>query len=389
MDTEKILIIFNKEDGIQAIPEALDDKLYSEYKVTTCRCVADSIDMLDDGEYSIAIIILDVIDSDRILACREVCRIGSRPAVIALYAGGEDIINVSELINIGVQECLPLEQLSPERLLMTLRTARVRKNRDNAINAQISTLRRQKDELEDILAVAAHNLRGSALTIQGFSQELKSCCFELAQAAERLELPADFCELFRRIHHNEAPEMFGQINSAVFAIDKILKNLEEYNRISKAELVFKQIDMNKLICDVTSINGQVRQGEKIDVRITDLPKCVGDVEKLARAFHCIFDNALKYLEPSRAGKILISGSDGRDRSIYYIEDNGKGIADYNHEVVFAFCHRIDESVCDGEGFGLTMARRIIERHNGKIELESELGVGSRFMVTLPDKRLFV
>jgi len=70
-----------------------------------------------------------------------------------------------------------------------------------------------------------------------------------------------------------------------------------------------------------------------------------------------------------------------------VEDNGSGIADKDRERIFEIFCRLDPDASSGEGLGLTIVRKILNRHGGKVWVESEVGKGSRFFVCLPKKVL--
>ncbi len=124
--------------------------------------------------------------------------------------------------------------------------------------------------------------------------------------------------------------------------------------------------------------------EEISMSVSDLPPCRGDVVQMTQAFNNLLDNAVKYLDPNRRGKVWIEGWTEKDRCVYSVADNGVGIASSQQERVFDVLHRVrPDGPVAGEGLGLSIARRIVERNNGKIWLESEPGEGSKFFISLP------
>jgi signal transduction histidine kinase len=93
---------------------------------------------------------------------------------------------------------------------------------------------------------------------------------------------------------------------------------------------------------------------------------------------------LKYLDPGRPGVIRVSGyNDECNQSVYCVEDSGIGISPENHEKIFGMFHQIEPAKGKGQGLGLTLVSRILDRHNGKIWVESDPGKGSKFFVSLP------
>ena len=119
--------------------------------------------------------------------------------------------------------------------------------------------------------------------------------------------------------------------------------------------------------------------------IRPLPRCYGDKAMVSEVFMNLMGNAVKYLDPQRNGVIRVTGSKKEDRVIYCVQDNGIGIEKHAQDHVFDIFYRIrhGEKHVDGEGMGLTIVKRIMVLHEGKVWLESDPGVGSRFFVSFP------
>ena len=111
--------------------------------------------------------------------------------------------------------------------------------------------------------------------------------------------------------------------------------------------------------------------------------CFGDESQINQVFSNLLDNALKYLDESRPGVINIYAKIEDNRSIYCVEDNGTGIAPEYQNRVFEAFYRLELEKVAGEGLGLTIVARILGKNDGKIWLESDIGKGSKFFVSLP------
>ncbi|MEX2561134.1 MAG: ATP-binding protein, partial [Pirellulales bacterium] len=126
------------------------------------------------------------------------------------------------------------------------------------------------------------------------------------------------------------------------------------------------------------------------ITLYDLPPAWGDPTAIEQVFANLIGNALNYLDPERPGVIEI-GSDQAvlesheqaDCETYYVRDNGLGIREEYQSKMFQAFKRLHPEVAKGEGMGLAIVRRVVERHSGKIWVESKVGVGSTFYVVLP------
>ena len=113
-----------------------------------------------------------------------------------------------------------------------------------------------------------------------------------------------------------------------------------------------------------------------------MPRCRGDVTQINQVFSNLLGNAIKFLDPARCGLIRITGKKKGSQRIYCVEDNGTGIGPEHHKMIFEIFNRLYPDKTEGEGLGLAIISRIIEKHQGKLWLESECGKGSKFYVQL-------
>ncbi len=115
----------------------------------------------------------------------------------------------------------------------------------------------------------------------------------------------------------------------------------------------------------------------------DLPDLVSDKLAIEQVFGNLLENASKYLQPGRPGKISIGGKKIGSFVRYEIADNGRGIDKKDFERIFELFRRSGEQDKPGEGIGLAHVRNLVRRLGGNVAVASELGKGTTFTVTLP------
>jgi signal transduction histidine kinase len=125
----------------------------------------------------------------------------------------------------------------------------------------------------------------------------------------------------------------------------------------------------------------VTSGARVD--IDPLPTVVGDRNAIGQVFANMIGNALKSLDPGRPGVIQVSAREGPP-VVFSVRDNGVGIADEYRSKIFQVFQHVHGHPRQGEGMGLAIVHRIVERHGGRIWFESARGVGTTFYVTFGD-----
>jgi len=258
-----------------------------------------------------------------------------------------------------------------------------RKRAEDDRERLMQTLALKNEELESVLYVTSHDLRAPLVNIQGFSNELSRSCDLIHSALRDKVKAADMSEEVRTVLNKDVPEALGFILSSATRMDSLLSGLLRLSRLGQAAVNIEPLDMNAMLTDVTkSMEYQVKEaGATVDIE--SLPPCLGDASQINQVFSNILDNALKYLDESRQGMIRICAKIEDGQCIYCVEDNGAGIAPEHQRKIFEIFHRLEPDRKSGEGLGLTIVRHVLDRHNGKVWVESEPGKGSKFFVSLP------
>ncbi len=266
--------------------------------------------------------------------------------------------------------------------------SRIAKTADNITGSNLEDRVAQtgtKDELDHLASTFNSMLdRIEALVksnreiSDNIAHDLKSPITRIRGHAELALLQEDNLEEYRMMAANTIEES-----------DRLLDMINTMLLISKAkaqedDFEFKSVDLSKMIFDACDLFAPLAEDKLIEFQhsIADDIHLSADIRMLQRAFSNLLDNAIKYTP--KGGSIHVMLTTNANEAFVKIKDTGMGIEPENHEKVFKRFFRAESSrTSPGTGLGLSLAKAIIEKHKGKIGIESQPGKGSTFIISLP------
>ena len=289
---------------------------------------------------------------------------------------------LSTEVNVGL-----IERGGRPAELVFLRDITERKRADKERERLNEELYEKNKELEQVIYVTSHDLRSPLVNVQGFSKELDYSIKELNSILKDVELTPEVRKQLSVICEEYISDALEFISASVTKMDALLSGLLRISRLGRAALIFEDLDMNSLLSEIgKSFEFRIKEAE-MDLKIDELSPCVGDAVQINQVFSNLIENALKYRNPKKKGVIKVTGKRKEDQVVYCVEDNGIGISKKHITDVFVIFHRIDPKTTEGEGLGLSLVSKILSRNKGRIWVESEEGVGSKFFVSLPGVEL--
>lgn len=301
-------------------------------------------------------------------------------AIEAIRRGAWDYIskpiyNMDE-INIVVEKAFEKLQLINENI-------RYRDHLEREVEIKTDELRKTNKELEQMVYVTSHDLRSPLVNIDGFSTELDESLQQLNECLKKAEIPEEVKPEISEIMDTDIPEAIKFIHNGIHKMENLLSGLLLFSRSTRKELMIEKLDMNKLISIISNTIKFQLKDFKIDFICEDLPQCVGDFTQTSQVFSNLIDNAIKYRDTEKDAFIKISAKTEDNKVTYCVEDNGIGIEPAHQGKIFDIFHRLEPEMAEGHGLGMTIVKKIIDRENGEIRLESNPGIGSKFFVSLP------
>ncbi|WP_233850296.1 sensor histidine kinase [Paraburkholderia sp. HD33-4] len=250
------------------------------------------------------------------------------------------------------------------------------------------TLRQQTQENEMFIYSVSHDLRAPLVNLQGFSKELIRAGDELREAVRDSSLAISTRERIERIVDEDIGEALHYLQTAVLRASHIIDALLRLSRVGRVEYRRQKVDVRDIVQRVVdAMQGSIR-ARRARVTVGVLPAVWGDPTALEQIFANLLGNAVNYLDPAREGRIEIGTTPAppgvHSLRIFYVRDNGLGVPAIALPRLFTAFQRLHGTAAVGEGIGLALVRRMVERHGGRVWAESKEGMGTTFYLSLPE-----
>ena len=240
-------------------------------------------------------------------------------------------------------------------------------------------------QLEQIMYVSSHDIRSPLVNVLGFGKELMGSISELRTLLTTTSPGEDIRERAIDIIDGEVEESIDFIKQNIKKIDKLNTGILTYSRLGSVDMDHSNVDIAGIVQEIISEYSSKINENSITISLGELPDCVADRKHMKTVISNLLDNALKYITDERKCIIEISGTIEDDSIVYRIQDNGIGIGKKYLDTIFDLFHQLNPLEDSGSGLGLALSHRILDRHHGKIWVESEPGKGSTFFFSVPKK----
>lgn len=223
-------------------------------------------------------------------------------------------------------------------------------------------LARVRQDLESFAYAVSHDLREPLRMVCSYLQLIERRC------GERLD--------------DEAREFFGYATDGAKRLEAMLDGLLEYSRVTTRGRELRATDAGKALRQAMASLERLIRETGASITCDPMPTVRADPDQLVTLFRNLLENSLTF-RSSEPPRIHVSARRVGDEWVFTVADNGLGIAPEFHDRIFIVFQTAHGRGHGGVGVGLAICKRIVERHGGRIWVDSEASKGARFSFALP------
>ena len=238
---------------------------------------------------------------------------------------------------------------------------------EDLVEKRTKTMEEAIQELESFNYSVSHDLQAPLRAIIGFASLLEK------KFSEKLD--------------KTGKRYLKLIRESTLNMKQFMDDLLKLSRLSGTELRFKPIAMKELVTVIYEEITTIQEKKDFQFSVSDIPDAAGDYTYIRQVWTNLIENAIKYSAFSDLKKIEIGCIPDDNRIVYYIKDHGCGFDPAYKGKIFGVFQRLhSDSEYKGTGVGLAIVKRIIEKHNGEVWVDSKQDEGATFYFSLPKQK---
>jgi two-component system sensor histidine kinase/response regulator len=284
-------------------------------------------------------------------------------AVAAMKTGAQDYIlkpfKLSDITKV-LARALAVRTLRLENVSLLKRLT----ERTEELQASNTALQTANSELDAFTYSVFHELRNPLNSVIGFAEFLGDGKAGSLNATQQ--------------------EYLGDIQTGARRMQQIAEDLLRFAHLAHEPLAKETVDMTELVREVICELRAIEPDRRIEIQLDDLPDAAADRPLLKHVLLNLLSNAFKFTRTTQSPRIEIRGEIRAGQSVYCVCDNGAGFDMKDSARLFSLfqrLHRFEEF--EGTGAGLSIVKRIVDRHGGQVAANATPGAGAQFTFTLP------
>jgi light-regulated signal transduction histidine kinase (bacteriophytochrome) len=375
----KLLLVDDDEDDYLIARGLLSDIKTQKYELKWASSYDEAVAAVPLFQPEVCLVDYHLGARNGVEFLRHLREMGCQAALVMLTGHGDREVDM-EAMEAGASDYLAKGKIDSLLLERAIRYAIDRKRNELALAEQARALARSNTELEDFAYIASHDMKEPLRGIRNYAD------FFIEDHGAKVG--------------DEGLQQLQTIVRLTKRMEDLIETLLHYSRVGRVDLAMVETDLQDIMVEVLDSLQISLQEAGVEVRSPKpLPTIVCDQARVAEIFRNLVTNAMKYNDKeekwieigfhANEGETAATNGHGppspqRKPIVFYVRDNGIGIPEKHRDSVFRIFRRLHgrDKYGGGTGAGLTVVKKVVERHEGKIWLESEVGEGTTFYFTL-------